>query len=229
MISIQNSYYFSLIVQFVSLGIFYTTTNIKTNPHQILLKNAYFLEYIVSIIEFIGYIILGYFINTKTNITTIRYLDWFVTTNMLLISLSFFLMFNNYYSPKNPSKLNTLSKLDFSYFKKNYTPVFINIWIFNSLMLLFGLLGELNYLNKYVSLILGLYCFFVSFYYIYSNFLGDVLINKIFISVFVFIWLLYAVAFMLDFENKNIAYNLLDLVSKNFFGIFLFYYIYNTF
>ena len=93
-------------------------------------------------------------------------------------------------------------------------------------MLIFGFLGELNYLNKYVSLILGLFFFTLSFKYIFDNFVQFNFINYITLGIFIFIWLLYAVAFLLDFNTKNIAYNLLDLISKNCFGIFLFFYLY---
>jgi len=160
--------------------------------------------------------------------TAIRYIDWFATTNMLLISLSLFLLFNKIkFSDKNEEdKIKELKKYDFTAIKDEYSDLFIKIISFNTLMLVFGFLGEINLINKHIALGLGLLVFGVSFKLIYENFVGNVIFNKIFISVFIFIWLLYAVAFMLDYKNKNIAYNLLDLVSKNFFGLFLFCYIY---
>ena len=95
MFTIESSYYFSLFIQAITLLIFYlTVSSIYYKPQFILLQNAYFIEYVVSIIEFIGYIILGFYIGSKSNITTIRYLDWFITTNMLLVSLSLFSLFN---------------------------------------------------------------------------------------------------------------------------------------
>ena len=87
-------------------------------------------------------------------------------------------------------------------------------------MLIFGFLGEINFLNKYISLTIGLFFFTLSFKYIFDNFIQFNYINYITLSIFTFIWLLYAVAFLLDFNTKNIAYNLLDLISKNCFGIF---------
>jgi hypothetical protein len=39
------------------------------------------------------------------------------------------------------------------------------------------------------------------------------------------VWFLYGFAAILDYDAKNIAYNILDIVSKNFYGIFLFLYV----
>ena len=111
----------------------------------------------------------------------------------------------------------------FHFIKQEYGDIFLKIFAANTLMLIFGFLGELNYLNKYLSLILGLFFFTLSFKYIFDNFIEFNFINYITLGIFIFIWLLYAVAFLLDFNTKNIAYNLLDLISKNCFGIFLFF------
>jgi hypothetical protein len=230
MFTIESSYYFSLFIQAITLLIFYlTVSSIYYKPQFILLENAYFIEYVVSIIEFIGYIILGFYIGSKSNITTIRYLDWFITTNMLLVSLSLFSLFNNiYYDPKKSEleKYHQLKKFDFNFIKQEYGDIFLKIFTANTLMLIFGFLGELKFLNKYISLTIGLFFFTLSFKYIFDNFIQFNYINYITLSIFVFIWLLYAVAFLLDFNTKNIAYNLLDLISKNCFGIFLFFYLY---
>jgi hypothetical protein len=42
-----------------------------------------------------------------------------------------------------------------------------------------------------------------------------------------FIWALYGVAFLLPSIPKNIGYTILDILAKNFFGIFLAYAIYS--
>ena len=230
MFTIESSYYFSLFIQAITLLIFYlTVSSIYYKPQFILLENAYFIEYMVSIIEFIGYIILGFYIGSKSNITTIRYLDWFITTNMLLVSLSLFSLFNNIYYDTKKSELekyDELKKFDLKFIKQEYGDIFLKIFTANTLMLIFGFLGEINFFNKYISLTIGLFFFTLSFKYIFDNFIQFNYINYITLSIFIFIWLLYAVAFLLDFNTKNIAYNLLDLISKNCFGIFLFFYLY---
>ena len=40
------------------------------------------------------------------------------------------------------------------------------------------------------------------------------------------IWFLYGIAAMFNFRLKNAGYNILDLFSKNFYGLFLSYLIY---
>ena len=37
------------------------------------------------------------------------------------------------------------------------------------------------------------------------------------------VWGLYGVAAMTDLKTKNISYNILDIVSKNFYGLFIYY------
>lgn len=227
MLTLKNSYYFSLIIQLISLVLFLFTFSSEVEPHKILLKNAYNLECFVSVVELIGYFILGYYLHTKTNLTALRYGDWFVTTNMMLVSLSLFLMFNNVYYDKSLSeneKQENLKKYTFEYLQENYGTEFLKIMFFNTFMLVFGLMGELKFLDKYVSLFIGLILFGLSFYYVVTNFAENILINNIVLGVFIFIWLLYAIAFMMKFEQKNIAYNILDLISKNMFGVFLFSY-----
>jgi len=207
--------------------LFLFTFSSEVEPHKILLKNAYNLECFVSVVELIGYFILGYYLHTKTNLTALRYGDWFVTTNMMLVSLSLFLMFNNVYYDKSLSeneKQENLKKYTFEYLQENYGTEFLKIMFFNTFMLVFGLMGELKFLDKYVSLFIGLILFGLSFYYVVTNFAENILINNIVLGVFIFIWLLYAIAFMMKFEQKNIAYNILDLISKNMFGVFLFSY-----
>ena len=39
------------------------------------------------------------------------------------------------------------------------------------------------------------------------------------------VWSLYGFAALLGTKNKNISYNLLDIVAKNFYGLFIYFYI----
>ena len=47
--------------------------------------------------------------------------------------------------------------------------------------------------------------------------------EKIFIFFLLIIWSLYGFAFLLNANEKNIIYNILDIFSKNFFGLYLYY------
>ena len=48
--------------------------------------------------------------------------------------------------------------------------------------------------------------------------------NTIIFSMYVIIWSLYGVAYHVDEERKNVAYNYLDLIAKCFVGIGLWAY-----
>jgi hypothetical protein len=39
------------------------------------------------------------------------------------------------------------------------------------------------------------------------------------------VWSLYGIAALLPTLQKNISYNGLDIIAKNFYGLFIFYYI----
>ena len=50
-----------------------------------------------------------------------------------------------------------------------------------------------------------------------------------FLFYFMFIvWGLYGIAALFDVYSKNLCYNILDIISKNFYGLFIFYKIIQT-
>jgi dipeptidase len=92
-------------------------------------------------------------------------------------------------------------------------------------MLFFGLIGELGYLSTYVSTTLGFIPFVLNFKHIKETFLPsseDKFKNALFYW-FVFFWGLYGVFAVMSYTIKNTGYNILDIFSKNFFGVFLAY------
>ena len=94
-------------------------------------------------------------------------------------------------------------------------------------MLLFGYLGEINVINKYLSVILGFIPFFMYYKIIYDNYAIHTKQGKLLYFYFLFIWFLYGVAAFMSYYTKNIMYNILDLFAKNFFGIFLSYIVFS--
>ena len=220
MLTVKNTYYMSVCIQFALLVFMLYHQGLVVSPELEILKKAYNLEFFVSIVEFAVYLFIGY--NLNTNITTIRYTDWFITTNVLLITLSYLFLYNNYKVEKNTTALASDE-----YLKDHYFDIFTVIIIFNSLMLMLGYAGEMKIIPKDYGLIGGMVFFVLSFYTIYSNFVKNNFTNFLYLIVFIFIWLLYAVAYLFKYKEKNIAYNLLDLVSKNLFGLFILYIIYD--
>jgi hypothetical protein len=71
------------------------------------------------------------------------------------------------------------------------------------------------------STLFGFAAFVISFYEIYRSFVGDILINQFLYWIMFSLLSLYGVAATFSPLNKNFSYNILDIFSKNFYGIFL--------
>ena len=141
------------------------------------------------------------------DINRTRYLDWAITTPFMLIVLCLVFAYNN--------KTNV---------KASYIGL---VLLINYLMLGSGYLGEINQLPRNVALIIGFVCFFLLFGLLYYTYLmgKNKFDNKLIYWTFVIFWVLYGVVYNLNEETKNIAYNILDLFSKCFIGIFFWAYL----
>lgn len=204
-----ESAYISLIIQFIVGIINIYGLNIDVPNDKMIFKDILKLEFGVQIIEFIfyGWMIINF--NLIQNITPYRYFDWLITTPTMLIALT------SYLSNENNTSLQ-------EYISKN--KMFIaKMIILNILMLLFGLAGELNYMDYNTAIIAGFIPFIYYFKMIYDKYLiNNKENNKIYIYwFFLTIWTIYGIAAFLPYEEKNIAYNILDLFSKNLFSVFL--------
>jgi bacteriorhodopsin len=184
----------------------------------------FFLELFVQIIEALFYIWLAYNFKKLSNMTPNRYMDWVVTTPTMLITLISYLIFLEAKVTKQTSTLRLTSILKANY--KTLVPILSLNWM----MLLFGYLGEIKVIPIVYSVALGFIPFLIYYYMIYKNFVAN---NKSttgsglnLFMYFFFFWSLYGVAAFMPYYIKNISYNILDLFSKNFFGILLAYIIY---
>ena len=185
-----------------------------------ILNRIIIMETTVQFIEFIFYIWLVFSIQARSmNVTAIRYIDWFITTPIMLITTILFMAYNsNKEEFKNKENIITVK----SVFKKDYKLI-IQFVFYNFLMLLFGFLGEMNILNRYLSLSLGTLFFLLSFNIIYQYYgkLNDD--NKdLFYFIFI-VWALYGVSYLFNYQYRNASYNILDIFSKNFYGLYIFY------
>ena len=209
---------FSLIVQFVVAIIDYIALNIEISPKDEFFKDLLRVELFVQGIEFIFYVWLIYYFNKIShNITPFRYLDWSISTPLMLITLSAFLNHNK----------NTSNRL-IDFLSNNKRSIVI-IVLLNATMLLCGLIGELGYVSPYISTALGFIPFILNFKYIKDTFLPsseDKFKNGIFYW-FVFFWSLYGVFAIMTYKIKNTGYNILDIFAKNVFGLFLSYIIWS--
>jgi hypothetical protein len=209
---LYQSIVLSLIIQFIVLFIDVFALNIEIPPEKRLFNQLLKVEIFVQIIEIIFYIWLVFYFSQIDNITPKRYYDWFLTTPTMLITLIAY--------------INTQDESDLYGFIKNNKNILIKVVSANTIMLLFGLLGEYNIINYNSAIILGFIPFLYYFYIIYENYIKDkeTTSDKKGLYIFFFVvWSLYGVAAFLPYVLKNTAYNILDLFAKNLFGLFLVY------
>jgi bacteriorhodopsin len=89
-----------------------------------------------------------------------------------------------------------------------------------------GYLGELGYMDRNKSNMIG-FAFFIALYgFIYQSFLKNKpnKDNSILFWSFVILWSFYGIFYQTEPIMKNIGYNILDLSSKCFVGIFFWAY-----
>jgi hypothetical protein len=186
------------------------------------LKQMMLLEIFVQFIEGSFYLYWLYNFKNILNITPKRYFDWLITTPTMLINLIFYLIFLEYKNNNTSDKLHF-----FTLFKQEFNTI-ITVLLLNWVMLLFGYLGETSVIPLLLGVLLGFIPFLIYYYIIYKKY--ALLTNngfKIYFYFFIF-WSLYGVAAVLPYKMKNICYNILDLFSKNFFGLFLTYLIFTN-
>jgi bacteriorhodopsin len=204
----------SLFFQFIVGGVDYIALKKEISPKDEILKDLLKVELFVQIIEFIFYSwLLYHFAKVSRSITPFRYIDWSITTPLMLITLSCFLNHDG----------STTDRL--ADFLSEHANSLLKIVFLNASMLFFGFMGEIGYLNPYTSTALGFVPFALNFKYIKDTFLRsseDTTKNLVYYW-FVFVWSLYGVFAVMNYTVKNIGYNVLDIFSKNFFGLFLAY------
>jgi bacteriorhodopsin len=205
--SLYYSLLLSIITQIITGIIEFIALFIEVPPHFLILKQMMLLEVIVQFIEGAFYLYWLYNFKKISNITPKRYLDWTITTPVMLINLIFYMIF-----------LRSNNDLDFfQVFNREFYTI-ITILILNWTMLLFGYLGEIGAIPIMLGVGLGFIPFLLYYYIIYKNY-GS---NELFFYFFI-VWSLYGVVAILPYKTKNMCYNILDLFSKNFFGLFLTY------
>jgi bacteriorhodopsin len=202
------------------LGIYGLT--IPLAPKDVILRQVLGLEIIVQIIEFVFY--LGFLsILNLNSLTQERYYDWFLSTPVMLFTISLYFFYVNFIEGQDKDK-DSIGLLDFA---KNNSKQIFGFVILNFLMLLFGFLAERGVMDKMLAFVLGTAALCGSFGIIYENYAKySEKTRKLFWAMFG-IWALYGVAFLCPPVVKNVSYTILDIFAKNFFGIFLYYIITN--
>ena len=183
-----------------------------------ILTDIMILETIVQFIEMMFYIWLVFYLSRLNfDVTYVRYFDWFLSTPIMLISTTFFM---RYLASKPLNQTMTIKHI----MKTNWVEL-LKIGVSNVFMLLFGFLAEINIITRTNGFIFGTLAFLYTFYVIYSEFVDNNNTNKILFYTMFTIWALYGVAYMFPYITKNTMYNYLDVLSKNFYGLFIYYFI----
>jgi len=140
------------------------------------------------------------------DISNTRYIDWSMTTPLMLLALCLVLSQNIGKSVK--------------------IPVYLSVVALNFAMLYFGYLGENLQMNRTTAMILGFVAFFGMFYLIFANYVLPIYkqSNYIIFGIFFSIWALYGVVYMMNESIKNIGMNILDCLAKCCFGLGLWAY-----
>ena len=142
-------------------------------------------------------------INWK-EMTELRYLDWSITTPMMLIVLC--------------------AALAYNIKKVVHVSVITIIIILNYVMLYLGYRGETG--NKMISALFSFLAFFTMYAIIFYHFIRPKynLPNYIFYGLYLVVWSIYGIVYFLEEETKNKFFNILDVISKSLIGLGLWLY-----
>ena len=215
------STYLSVLMQVVSGIVQFDGLFIRLQQKDRILTDILSLETIVQFIEGLFYVwlVMNFSKISLKNVATKRYYDWVITTPLMLLAT---IMYMKYLQLKETGRLGQTQLRYLSFIKDNAVDV-TKITISNALMLLFGYLGEIKKMPMVSSVAVGSLFFLYTFYVIYDKYAVHTETGKgLFLFLFV-IWGLYAVAALMSPRNKNIGFNLLDVISKNFYGIYIYY------
>jgi bacteriorhodopsin len=172
-------------------------------------RNIFNLETCISIVAAYFYsIFIEKLSEPPQDITTLRYLDWSITTPMMLVTLLL--------------TIQSQSNIKFIHLRN-----ILYIFGLNYLMLLCGYLGETGIINKLYANLVGFVFFIGLFHYIYTKFNISSLVSKTILYAYISIWSLYGIVYFLPYDEKMLGYNILDLMAKCLMGIFLWFYFAN--
>jgi len=153
-----------------------------------------------------------------TDISKTRYVDWTITTPMMLLTLCIVL-------GSNINKKVDISTLSI-------------VLLLNYIMLYVGYLGETNAVNltgtKEMNLLLvsiiGFIPFTGMFYLIFKNFVQPKynFANYCLYFFYLIVWSLYGIVYLFKEEYKNICMNILDCIAKCLIGLGLWAYYSHT-
>lgn len=209
---IRQTTIISIVVQIITGLIGGAALFVPLSEKDKILGDVLSLEMGVQLIELIFYC-LFLLLPTVSSITNLRYFDWFLSTPVMLLTMAAYF---SYESLKE--KFRNESIQDF--FAEHRESLYA-IFIFNFGMLLSGLLGEYGLISKTFAFFYGFVALLLSFGTLYTKFvIAGGFVQTLF-GIMITLWSGYGIAYLYDPVKKNIAYTILDIFAKNFFGVYL--------
>lgn len=140
------------------------------------------------------------------DITKTRYIDWSITTPMMLLTLCIVL------------SMHTKQEITL--------PTILIIIALNYVMLLVGFLGETQVLSHLVADFFGFVPFVAMFYLIFVKFVQPkyVFSNYCLFFFYLAVWSMYGLVYLVPETYKNISMNILDCIAKCLIGLGLWVY-----
>lgn len=213
---IKWSLYVSLFVQISTLILDIYAILQQVVPKYETLKTLLKIETIVQLVELTFYIWYSYNFHSVAEATFYRYYDWIFTTPLMLFTTT---VYYDYQSKSDEEK----EKMSVQQFIQDNWKELLIVGVFNFMMLLYGYLYEINVIDIVTSTLLGFAGFAGSFYVMYDKFASKTPKNLPLYLFMLIVWSLYGVAATFTPSWKNISYNILDIIAKNFYGMFLAY------
>ena len=204
---VKNSFYLTYVFLITTATITFIEA-MRTKVEKV--RHILNLETCISVVasyfygKFVGIIDKPTIDYQKINMT--RYVDWAITTPIMLLVLCLAFLFN------------TGGRLKFT--------TYLIILVLNFGMLFSGYAGSVNMIDKYVALAIGFVFFFALYGFIYKQFISKkpIFDNLILYWTFFIFWICYGLVYLQPHKFKNVVFNYLDLFSKAFVGIFFWAY-----
>lgn len=226
---VKGSLTFSLYAQVITTFLGFFALIFELRPKDIVLREILTLETIVQVIEFGFYFWFSYVFNKnvdKTDIAKYRYYDWVFTTPIMLFNTIVYFEYNNRLNKNTNNNSSNDNPMNIQEFLQNNQSNVIKISVYNFIMLAVGYLQEIGVINIWASTIIGFFFLYLVFDIIYREYAVKSKENMPIFWTMAVIWSLYGVAAMFNSKYKNFAYNILDIFSKNFYGLYIGYRIY---
>ena len=135
------------------------------------------------------------------------YVDWCITTPIMLLVLILAFRYNS----------NNKAQVKFT--------DYLIILAMNYGMLGSGYIGDIGKLGRMSATLVGFIFFGGLYYFLYNTYLRqNNPSNNFLYGIFFVLWSLYGVFYQMEQKYRNIGYNILDLFSKCFVGIYFWAY-----